>query len=65
MMRNCKDYFIARTTDRKFLGRIEEVALSPTTSPVVRDRLVEVVGTAVHQLKDSKSVLLQPIRSLV
>ncbi|KAG9125410.1 hypothetical protein FRC07_007709 [Ceratobasidium sp. 392] len=54
MMRNCPTYFIAHTTSRKFLGRIEEVALSPTTSPVIRDRLVEVVGTSVFQLKDSK-----------
>ncbi|CAE6477246.1 unnamed protein product, partial [Rhizoctonia solani] len=54
MMRNCTYYFIAHTANRKFLGRIEEVILSPTTSPVVRDRLIEVIGGLVYLLKDSK-----------
>ncbi|QRW10666.1 TOM1-like protein 2 [Ceratobasidium sp. AG-Ba] len=41
MMRNCALYFVGHTTSRKFLGKIEEIALSPTTSPVIRDRLIE------------------------
>ncbi|KAJ1302176.1 hypothetical protein OPQ81_001004 [Rhizoctonia solani] len=61
LMRNCAQYFVAHTTSRKFLGRIEEVALNPTTSPVVRDRLVEVIGTSVYLLKDSKH--LKPYQS--
>ncbi|CAE6417258.1 unnamed protein product [Rhizoctonia solani] len=61
LMRNCTLYFVAHTTSRKFLGKIEEVALNPTTSPVVRDRLVEVIGTSVYLLKDSKN--LKPYQS--
>ncbi|CAE6464433.1 unnamed protein product [Rhizoctonia solani] len=61
LMRNCPQYFVAHTTNRKFLGKIEEVALSPTTSPVVRDRLVEVIGTSVYLLRDSKN--LKPYQS--
>ncbi|EUC55427.1 Tom1l2 protein [Rhizoctonia solani AG-3 Rhs1AP] len=61
LMRNCTLYFVAHTTSRKFLGKIEEVALNPTTSPVVRDRLVEVIGTSVSLLRDSKN--LKPYQS--
>ncbi|CAE6409330.1 unnamed protein product [Rhizoctonia solani] len=61
LMRNCVQYFVAQTTSRKFLGKIEEVALNPTTSPVVRDRLVEVIGTSVYLLRDSKN--LKPYQS--
>ncbi|CAE6513328.1 unnamed protein product [Rhizoctonia solani] len=61
LMRNCTQYFVAHTTSRKFLGKIEEVALNPTTSPVVRDRLVEVIGTSVYLLRDSRN--LKPYQS--
>ncbi|KAG8715352.1 hypothetical protein FRC11_004522 [Ceratobasidium sp. 423] len=61
LMRNCAQYFVAHTTSRKFLGKIEEVALNPTTSPVVRDRLVEVIGTSVYLLRDSRN--LKPYQS--
>ncbi|KAF8593517.1 kinase-like protein [Ceratobasidium sp. AG-I] len=54
MMRKCSADFIAQTATRKFLGKIEEVVFSLTTSPVVRDRLVEVIGESVFQLKDTK-----------
>ncbi|KAF8755442.1 GAT domain [Rhizoctonia solani] len=37
-------------------GKIEEIALSPATSPVVRDRLVEVIGTSVYLLRESKNL---------
>ncbi|CEL60333.1 TOM1-like protein 2 OS=Xenopus laevis GN=tom1l2 PE=2 SV=1 [Rhizoctonia solani AG-1 IB] len=56
LMRNCGQYFVAHTTSRKFLGKIEEVAFSPATSPVVRDRLVEVIGTSVYLLRESKNL---------
>ncbi|KDN33953.1 hypothetical protein RSAG8_12952, partial [Rhizoctonia solani AG-8 WAC10335] len=61
LMWNCSQYFIIHTTTRKFLGKIEEVVLSSTTSPVVRDRLVEVVGGSVYLLGDSKN--LKPYQS--
>ncbi|CAE6538926.1 unnamed protein product [Rhizoctonia solani] len=61
LMRNCTQYFVAHTTSRKFLGKIEEVALSLATTPVVRDRLVEVIGTSVYLLRDSKN--LKPYQS--
>ncbi|CAE6471140.1 unnamed protein product [Rhizoctonia solani] len=61
LMRNCGQYFVAQTTHRKFLGKIEEVALSPATSPVVRDRLVEVIGTSVYLLRESRN--LKPYQS--
>ncbi|CAE6433404.1 unnamed protein product [Rhizoctonia solani] len=54
MMRHCLKYFVGYTADRKFLEKIEELALSPATSPVVRDRLVEVIGASVYWLKDAK-----------
>ncbi|CAE6339618.1 unnamed protein product [Rhizoctonia solani] len=56
LMRNCGQYFVGHTTSRKFLGKIEEIALSPATSPVVRDRLVEVIGTSVYLLRESKNL---------
>ncbi|KAH7322191.1 hypothetical protein B0J17DRAFT_723691 [Rhizoctonia solani] len=42
LMWNCAPYFVTHTTNRKFLGVVEDIALSPTTTSVVRDRLVEV-----------------------
>ncbi|EUC60961.1 tyrosine kinase domain protein [Rhizoctonia solani AG-3 Rhs1AP] len=56
LMRNCAPYFVAHTTNRKFLGAIEVVVLSPATSPVVRDRLVEVIGTSVYLLRGSRNI---------
>ncbi|CAE6477270.1 unnamed protein product, partial [Rhizoctonia solani] len=56
LMQNCAQYFVAHTTNRNFLGVIENVVLSPATTSVVRDRLVEVVGTSVYLLKDSRNV---------
>ncbi|KAF8700054.1 GAT domain, partial [Rhizoctonia solani] len=54
LMQNCAQYFVGHTASRKFLGKIEEVVLSQETSPVVRDRLVEVIGGLVYSLRESR-----------
>ncbi|KAH7322188.1 hypothetical protein B0J17DRAFT_253317 [Rhizoctonia solani] len=56
LMQDCPQFFVTHTTNRKFLGVIENIALSPATTSVVRDRLVEVVGTSVYLLKNSKNI---------
>ncbi|CAE6495549.1 unnamed protein product [Rhizoctonia solani] len=61
LVQNRAYYFIVHTANRKFLEKIEEVALNPITPPVVRDRLVEAIGTSVYLLKDSRH--LQPYQA--
>ncbi|KJA13530.1 hypothetical protein HYPSUDRAFT_122179, partial [Hypholoma sublateritium FD-334 SS-4] len=46
MLRNCSDTFISQSRQRKFLDTLEELLNSPKTSPVVRERLLEVVAAA-------------------
>jgi hypothetical protein len=45
--------FIAQCTSRKFLDTIEELLSSSRTSPVVRERLLEVVSAAAFATKSS------------
>ncbi|KAF8731605.1 hypothetical protein AX14_004589 [Amanita brunnescens Koide BX004] len=54
MSRNCSEVFAAETASRKFIITLEELITSPGTSPVVRERLVDVVGAAAYNSpKDS------------
>jgi hypothetical protein len=46
MLNNCNEYFALQCGSRKFLDAIEEVITSSQTSPVVRDRLLEVLAGA-------------------
>ncbi|ELU36168.1 protein tyrosine kinase domain-containing protein [Rhizoctonia solani AG-1 IA] len=52
----CRPYFASHVPEQELLGVIEEVALSSRTSPVVRDRLVEVMGASVFLLKDAETL---------
>jgi hypothetical protein len=53
MLRNSSDTFIIQCTSRKFLDTIEELLSSSRTSPVVRERLLEVVSAAAYATKTS------------
>ncbi|KAF8515729.1 hypothetical protein BU17DRAFT_93374 [Hysterangium stoloniferum] len=48
MLRNCSDVFIAQASSKKFLDTLEEVLLSGSTSPVVRERLMDVLAAAAY-----------------
>jgi hypothetical protein len=47
ILRNASDVFLAQTESRKFIDVLADVITSPKTSPVVRDRLMEVLAGAV------------------
>ncbi|KAK2466594.1 hypothetical protein APHAL10511_000852 [Amanita phalloides] len=54
MSRNCSGIFVTETSSRKFLVTLEELITSSRTSPVVRERLIDVVGNAAYNsAKDS------------
>ncbi|KAG6370719.1 hypothetical protein JVT61DRAFT_11105 [Boletus reticuloceps] len=46
MLRNASDVFIQQISQRKFIDALEDVLTSPRTSPVVRERLMEVLAAA-------------------
>lgn len=48
MLRNSSEIFISQSTSRKFLDVIEDLLSSSRTSPVVRERLLEVVAAAAY-----------------
>ncbi|KAM6493422.1 hypothetical protein JOM56_011556 [Amanita muscaria] len=54
MSRNCSGVFVAETSSRKFISTLEELIASTRTSPVVRERLLDVVAAAAYNSsKDS------------
>jgi len=58
MLRNSSEMFISQSTSRKFLDTIEDLLSSSRTSPVVRERLLEVVAAAAYasgSKKDGRS----------
>ncbi|KAL1747805.1 hypothetical protein HDZ31DRAFT_80224 [Schizophyllum fasciatum] len=58
LLRNSSETFIAQTTSRKFLDSLEDVLNSSRTSPVVRERLLDVIAAAAYasgRAKDSKN----------
>ncbi|CAE6525728.1 unnamed protein product [Rhizoctonia solani] len=55
MIYRCKSYFADHLPRQLLLETIEDVALSSHTPPVVRDRLVEVVGASVFLLKGAQT----------
>ena len=63
MLRNSSDIFISQSTSRKFLDTLEELLSSPRTSPVVRERVLEVVAAAAYASGNSK--LLQIKKSIL
>lgn len=48
MLRNSTDVFISQSMSRKFLETLEDLLSSSRTSPVVRERLLEVVAAAAY-----------------
>ena len=54
MLRNSSEIFISQSTSRKFLDTIEDLLSSSRTSPVVRERLLEVVAAAAYASGSSK-----------
>lgn len=46
MLRNASDVFIQQISQRKFIEVLEDVLTSSRTSPVVRERLMEVLAAA-------------------
>lgn len=48
MLRNASDVFLAQTSQRKFIDTVDEVLTSSRTSPVVRERLMEVLAAAAY-----------------
>lgn len=46
MLRNASDVFIQQISQRKFVEALEDALTSPRTSPVVRERLMEVLAAA-------------------
>ncbi|KIM29301.1 hypothetical protein M408DRAFT_122012 [Serendipita vermifera MAFF 305830] len=48
MLQNATDIFIIQTASRKFLENLEEVINSEATSPVVRERLLDVLASAAY-----------------
>ncbi|KAI6158656.1 hypothetical protein EDD17DRAFT_1620975 [Pisolithus thermaeus] len=48
MLRNASDIFLAQISQRKFIETLEDVLTSSRTSPVVRERLMEVLAAAAY-----------------
>ncbi|KAF5353476.1 hypothetical protein D9756_008105 [Leucocoprinus leucothites] len=48
MLRNCSEVFASQSMNRKFLETIEELLMNPKTSPVVRERLLDVIAAAAY-----------------
>ncbi|KAJ7724674.1 hypothetical protein B0H14DRAFT_3003639 [Mycena olivaceomarginata] len=48
MLRNSSNTFIAQSTSRKFLDTLEDLLTSSRTSPVVRDRAMDVLAAAAY-----------------
>lgn len=48
MLRNASDIFLAQISQRKFIETLEDVLTSQRTSPVVRERLMEVLAAAAY-----------------
>ncbi|KAH7911794.1 hypothetical protein BJ138DRAFT_1005899 [Hygrophoropsis aurantiaca] len=54
MLRNASDVFLAQISSRKFIDALEEVLTSSRTSPVVRERLMEVLAAAAYICSSSQ-----------
>jgi hypothetical protein len=56
MLRNSSETFVSQSRSKKFLDTIEDILTSPRTSPVVRERLIDIVGAAAYASGSSLSV---------
>ncbi|KAF9256015.1 hypothetical protein L218DRAFT_966754 [Marasmius fiardii PR-910] len=48
MLRNSSEMFIGQSTSRKFLETLEDLLLSSRTSPVVKERVLDVLAAAAY-----------------
>ncbi|KAG5651828.1 hypothetical protein H0H81_007260 [Sphagnurus paluster] len=48
MLRNSAEPFISQSTARKFLDTLEDLLSTPKTSPVVRERVLDVISAAAY-----------------
>jgi len=48
MLRNTSGFFVHQCAKRKFLGTLEDILNSQYTSPVVRERLLDVLSAAAY-----------------
>ncbi|KAF7373380.1 hypothetical protein MSAN_00547600 [Mycena sanguinolenta] len=48
MLRNSSDVFIRWCTSRKFLDTLEDLLISPCTSPAVRERVMDILAAAAY-----------------
>lgn len=48
MLRNSTEVFISQSKSRKFLDTLEDLLSSSRTSPVVRERILDVLGAAAY-----------------
>jgi uncharacterized linocin/CFP29 family protein len=55
MLRNASDVFIQQISQRKFIEVLEDVLISQRTSPVVRERLMEVLAAAAFITSSRRS----------
>ncbi|KAJ7938212.1 hypothetical protein B0H13DRAFT_1136293 [Mycena leptocephala] len=56
MLRNSSDTFISQSTSRKFLNTLEDLLTSSSTSPVVRERVMDVLAAAAYASGSKKDV---------
>ncbi|CAE6525732.1 unnamed protein product [Rhizoctonia solani] len=56
ILHNCPTQVACHAPRKRFLRKVEEITLSPTTRPLVRDRLVEMVGVSVFLLRDPRNL---------
>ena len=54
MIRNCHDNFLAQCSSKKFLDTLEDVLQSHKTTPVVRERILEVLAGAAYSCPRGK-----------
>jgi VHS domain len=56
MLQNCSEEFIEQSASRKSLDAVEDVIINNRTNPVVRERFLEVLGSAVyHHTKNDRT----------
>lgn len=48
MLRNSSEIFMQQIMSKKFLDTLEDVLTSPRTSPVVRERLMDVLAAVAY-----------------
>ena len=48
MLRSSSDVFFTQSTARKFLDTLEDLVQSPQTSPVIKERVLNVIAAAAY-----------------